>query len=86
MQFIRRLQAGLIGVMALAIIAHSALAAGYAQTNLVSDGLVPAITVDPTLKNPWGIALGRYVKLASNHESENGRISNGRPFHFKVGA
>lgn len=32
-------------------------AAGYLQTNLVSDGVVPAVTTDPTLKNPWGIAF-----------------------------
>jgi uncharacterized protein (TIGR03118 family) len=28
----------------------------YKQTNLVSDGAVPALTIDPQLKNPWGIA------------------------------
>src|SRR4029077_19403054 len=28
----------------------------YKQTNLVSDGAVPARTTDPNLKNPWGIA------------------------------
>ena len=27
----------------------------YAQTNLVSDGAVPAKTIDMNLKNPWGI-------------------------------
>jgi uncharacterized protein (TIGR03118 family) len=27
------------------------------QTNLVSDGAVPAVTIDPNLQNPWGIAL-----------------------------
>src|SRR3981081_3197800 len=27
------------------------------QTNLVSDGFVPAPTIDPNLINPWGIAL-----------------------------
>jgi uncharacterized protein (TIGR03118 family) len=32
-------------------------AAGYLQTNLVSNGVVPAVTIDPTLKNPWGIAF-----------------------------
>lgn len=31
---------------------------GYAQTNLVSDGAVPAVTIDPDLKNPWGISFG----------------------------
>ena len=28
----------------------------YKQTNLVSDGAVPARVTDPQLKNPWGIA------------------------------
>ncbi len=28
----------------------------YKQTNLVSDGAVPAAATDPQLKNPWGIA------------------------------
>ncbi len=30
----------------------------FTQTNLVSDGAVPAVTTDPDLKNPWGIAFG----------------------------
>jgi len=29
----------------------------YVQTNLVSDGTVTANTVDPNLKNPWGLAF-----------------------------
>jgi uncharacterized protein (TIGR03118 family) len=28
----------------------------FTQTNLVSDGFVPAMTIDPNLINPWGIA------------------------------
>jgi uncharacterized protein (TIGR03118 family) len=28
----------------------------FAQTNLVSDGFVPAVTTDPNLVNPWGLA------------------------------
>jgi uncharacterized protein (TIGR03118 family) len=28
----------------------------YKQTNLVSDGAVTAVTTDPNLKNPWGVA------------------------------
>ena len=31
---------------------------GYIQTNLVSDGAVTANTIDPDLKNPWGISFG----------------------------
>jgi uncharacterized protein (TIGR03118 family) len=30
--------------------------ATFAQTNLVSDGFVPAPTIDPNLINPWGVA------------------------------
>jgi uncharacterized protein (TIGR03118 family) len=29
----------------------------YYQTNLTSDGIVPANNIDPNLKNPWGIAF-----------------------------
>src|ERR1700736_5883301 len=28
----------------------------FAQTNLVSDGFVPAVTTDANLINPWGLA------------------------------
>jgi uncharacterized protein (TIGR03118 family) len=31
---------------------------GFFQTNLVSDGAVPANVTDPDLKNPWGISFG----------------------------
>ena len=37
--------------------AHGYAATGYLQTNLVSNGVVPAVTTDPTLQNPWGIAF-----------------------------
>src|SRR4051794_25784281 len=30
--------------------------ASYSQTNLVSDGFVPAAHTDPNLKNPWGVS------------------------------
>ena len=30
----------------------------YAQTNIVSDGSVPAQKTDPTLINPWGVSIG----------------------------
>src|ERR1700722_19819408 len=29
----------------------------FAQTNLVSDGFIPAPTIDPNLINPWGLTL-----------------------------
>ena len=34
---------------------HSHLA--FTETDLVSDGSVPAVTVDPNLVNPWGISF-----------------------------
>ncbi|MFL6426892.1 MAG: TIGR03118 family protein [Acidobacteriaceae bacterium] len=30
----------------------------YAQTNIISDGSVPAQKTDPTLINPWGVSIG----------------------------
>lgn len=40
--------------LTLACQAHAATE--FAVTNLVSDGFVPAVTIDPNLVNPWGIA------------------------------
>ena len=31
----------------------------FLQTNLVSDGLVPAANIDPNLINPWGVAFNK---------------------------
>ncbi|MGH9351572.1 MAG: hypothetical protein ACRD2G_05345 [Terriglobia bacterium] len=43
-------------VLALSILPQSLRAQGaYVQTNLVSDGFVPAETIDTNLKNPWGL-------------------------------
>jgi len=39
--------------LAIAVSAH----AQYTQTNLVSDGFVPAAHIDPNLVNPWGLAF-----------------------------
>jgi uncharacterized protein (TIGR03118 family) len=36
---------------------HSPAATVYTQTNLVSDGFVPAAHTEPLLKNPWGISI-----------------------------
>jgi uncharacterized protein (TIGR03118 family) len=40
----------------LALCAAPAGASQYTVTNLVSDGSVPAVTVDPDLINPWGLS------------------------------
>jgi uncharacterized protein (TIGR03118 family) len=44
----------LIALTALA--ATPALAGSFTQTNLVSDGAIPAAVTDPNLKNAWGIS------------------------------
>jgi len=42
--------------LGLGLLALPALAQTYTQTNLVSDGSVAAVTVDPSLINPWGMS------------------------------
>jgi uncharacterized protein (TIGR03118 family) len=53
--------AGVLGTAAaltLALAAPPAAAAvTFAVTNLVSDGSVPAVTIDPNLVNPWGVSF-----------------------------
>jgi uncharacterized protein (TIGR03118 family) len=44
--------------LALGLLGGSAHARSYTVTNLVSDGFVPAATIDPDLVNPWGLAYG----------------------------
>jgi uncharacterized protein (TIGR03118 family) len=44
-------------VALLAIQAGAAAAQQFNITNLVSDGSVPAVTVDPSLVNPWGMSF-----------------------------
>jgi uncharacterized protein (TIGR03118 family) len=59
MRFCNRLVIVVIGLVLLAF-ATPARAAGYSQTNLVTDGSDPAITaahIDPNLVNPWGISF-----------------------------
>jgi uncharacterized protein (TIGR03118 family) len=45
-------------ILALALFAAvPAYAGSFTQTNLVSDGAIPAANTDPNLKNPWGISF-----------------------------
>jgi hypothetical protein len=44
------------GAGMLAASTNARAAMDYVQTNLVSDGAVPAALVDPNLVNAWGIA------------------------------
>jgi uncharacterized protein (TIGR03118 family) len=48
--------AALFGAGLLALQAPAAEAQQVTVTNLVSDGFVPAATIDPSLINPWGIS------------------------------
>jgi uncharacterized protein (TIGR03118 family) len=52
-----RAAATLLGLMIMAPAARAATAS-FQQTDLVSDGTVPAVTTDTNLKNPWGLAQG----------------------------
>lgn len=48
-------------LIALLVFSSFALAqsgGSYVQKNIISDGSVPAEKIDPTLINPWGIAIG----------------------------
>ena len=47
------LAAGMLGLVGSAPL-HAT--SQFAVTNLVSDGAVPAVTIDPNLVNPWGVA------------------------------
>ena len=44
---------------ALVSIGAMAQTSTYVQTNIISDGSVPAAQVDPTLINPWGVSIGQ---------------------------
>jgi uncharacterized protein (TIGR03118 family) len=54
-------------------IAHGQTSSGFQQTNLVSDGSVVAQHTDPTLINPWGIAIGQATPFWVN--SQGGGVS-----------
>jgi hypothetical protein len=45
-----------IGLGALCVGTWRAEAGAYVQTNLVSDGFLPAELIDLSLKNPWGVS------------------------------
>src|SRR5579884_3276239 len=45
------------GILTLLPVAKAAALDQFGQTNLVSDGAVPAATIDPQLVNPWGISF-----------------------------
>jgi uncharacterized protein (TIGR03118 family) len=52
--------------LALPALAYSQASNSFTQSNLVSDGSVPARTIDPQLINPWGIAIGQQTPFWIN--------------------
>jgi uncharacterized protein (TIGR03118 family) len=60
MQRSKFLAASLVTTLASLLLPSGALAqsGSYTQTNIVSDGSVPAQKTDPTLINPWGVSIG----------------------------
>jgi uncharacterized protein (TIGR03118 family) len=56
-----RFAAALLGTataLSLSLAATTSRALEFKVTNLVSDGSVPAATIDPDLINPWGVSFG----------------------------
>ncbi len=49
----------IIASSALISIGAGAQTSTYVQTNIISDGSVPAAQTDPTLINPWGVSIGQ---------------------------
>ena len=50
----------------------------FIQTNLVSDGSVPATKSDPNLVNPWGISFSSASPFwVTNHDKGNATLYNG---------
>jgi uncharacterized protein (TIGR03118 family) len=63
------------------------LDAGYFQTNLVSDGAVPATSTDPNLHNPWGLAAGPSGPFWVSDQGTNvSTLYNGAGQGFPVGS
>lgn len=57
----------------------------YQQTNLVSDGTVPAANIDPNLKNPWGISFSATGPFwISNQVTGTSTLYNGNGQPFPV--
>ena len=38
----------------------------YKQTNIISDGAVPAVVTDPSFVDPWGISIGQDFWINTN--------------------
>ncbi|KAA6463199.1 TIGR03118 family protein [Acidobacteria bacterium AB60] len=49
-----------------ATLAGSQQSAVYKQTNIISDGAVPALVTDPNFVDPWGISIGQELWINTN--------------------
>jgi len=67
---------------AIALTAH----AQYFVKNLVSDGFTPAVTIDPNLVNPWGVAFGPTGPFwIANNGPSNSTLYNSAGMPFPLG-
>ena len=75
-------------LLLLRLLAHAQATSGYLQTNLVSDGTVKAQQTDPTLLNPWGIAIGQqtpfWVNTAGSGLSAVYDVGGNKQFAVKI--
>jgi uncharacterized protein (TIGR03118 family) len=53
------LSLSIVAATAMSSLGSSAQTSSYVQTNIVSDGSVPAMKTDTNLLNPWGVAIGK---------------------------
>jgi uncharacterized protein (TIGR03118 family) len=58
--------ASLALLLSLPALAYSQSSNSFTQSNLVSDGSIPAHTTDPQLINPWGMAIGQQTPFWIN--------------------
>ena len=66
-----RLLSRLSALSALMLLVPTGVKAEYVQTNLVSDGFVPAIITDSNLKNPWGVSFSSTSPFWVSNQGSN---------------
>jgi uncharacterized protein (TIGR03118 family) len=49
-----------------ASLAGAQQATAYKQTNIISDGVVPALVTDPNFVDPWGVSIGQAFWINTN--------------------
>jgi uncharacterized protein (TIGR03118 family) len=62
----RHLSAWLAVLFAAASVAFAQQASTYKQTNIISDGAVPALVTDSKFVDPWGISIGQEFWINTN--------------------